>query len=194
MAGRAAFPRRHGSRYHRRRSPPLGARHSRRTFTADPSLCRRDPSGGATADVSRFLSVGMSSQVAVPNPSLPPSGAAVGEPGIRRGRLVAIKLLHTLVWAFFAGCIVAIPIASWRGDHRLAVWLAAAVAVEVVVLLCNRWSCPLTAVAARHTDDRRANFDIYLPLWLAQHNKTVFGLLYVAGVLFAAVRWASAAG
>jgi hypothetical protein len=106
-----------------------------------------------------------------------------------RSALVAVRLLHTVVWAFFAGCIVAIPIASWRGEHRLAAWLAAVVAVEVVVLLCNRWSCPLTAVAARHTDDRRANFDIYLPLWLARHNKLVFGALYVAGVAFAAARW-----
>lgn len=110
-----------------------------------------------------------------------------------RSSLVAIKVLHTLVWACFAACILAIPVASWCRAHRLAAWLAAAVAVEVVVLLLNRWSCPLTAVAARHTDDRRANFDIYLPLWLARHNKTVFGALYVAGSIFAFVRWAGAA-
>ena len=30
-------------------------------------------------------------------------------------RLVQIKLLHTAVWLFFAGCIVAIPVAgAWR--------------------------------------------------------------------------------
>ena len=46
-------------------------------------------------------------------------------------------------------------------------------------------SCPLTSIAARYTDDRRANFDIYLPEWLARHNKAVFGALYVAGILVA---------
>jgi hypothetical protein len=51
------------------------------------------------------------------------------------------------------------------------------------VLLFNRMRCPLTGVAARYTDDRRDNFDIYLPEWLARHNKTIFGTLYVAGVL-----------
>jgi len=63
-------------------------------------------------------------------------------------RLRAIKLLHTIVWAGFAGCI-----------------------------------------AARYTDDRRANFDIYLPEWLARYNKEIFGPLYLAGVLLLVVRW-----
>jgi hypothetical protein len=108
-------------------------------------------------------------------------------------RLKTIKALHTIVWAFFAGCILAIPVASWRGDHRLAAWLAAIVLVEVGVLLLNRWSCPLTAVAGRYTHDRRENFDIYLPLWLAKYNKLVFGTLYLAGIAFALVRWARAA-
>ena len=55
---------------------------------------------------------------------------------------------------------------------------------EVVVLWLNRWNCPLTAVAARYTDDGRANFDIYLPEWLARYNKQIFGALYVAGVAY----------
>jgi len=107
-------------------------------------------------------------------------------------RLTAIKAMHTLAWAFFAGCIIAIPLASWRGDHRAAAWLAAVVLAEVLVLALNQWNCPLTAVAARHTEDRRANFDIYLPEWLARYNKQIFGPLYVAAVVFALVNWARA--
>jgi hypothetical protein len=106
--------------------------------------------------------------------------------------LMAIKAAHTIVWAMFAGCILAIPLVSWRGKHQAAAWLAAIVLLEVVVLLINRWRCPLTSVAARYTDDRRANFDIYLPVWLAQYNKLIFGALYVAGIVFALVRWARA--
>ncbi len=106
--------------------------------------------------------------------------------------LAVVKLAHTVVWALFAGCIVALPVASWFGEHRLAGWLAAIVAGEVAVLLFNQWRCPLTSVAARYTSDRRPNFDIYLPEWLAEHNKLIFGALYVAGVAFALVRWASA--
>ena len=103
--------------------------------------------------------------------------------------LTVVKVAHTVVWALFAGCIVAIPVVSIYGMHRAAAWLAAAVAVEVLILVVNRFRCPLTAVAARYTDDRRDNFDIYLPEWLARHNKLIFGTLYVAGLAFAIARW-----
>jgi hypothetical protein len=109
-----------------------------------------------------------------------------------RRALLFVKGLHTLVWAFFATCILAIPFFSWRGEHLAAAWLAGIVLLEVVVLALNRMRCPLTAVAARHTHSRRANFDIYLPEWLAKYNKLVFGTLYVAGVAFAIQRWVSA--
>ena len=104
-------------------------------------------------------------------------------------RLNAVKALHTLAWLFFAGCIVAIPFASWQGAHAAAAGLAAIVFAEVLVLALNKWSCPLTAVAARYTEDRRPNFDIYLPQWLARYNKHIFGSLYVAGLAFATVHW-----
>ncbi len=107
--------------------------------------------------------------------------------------LKAIKVTHTIVWTVFAACILAMPVFSWRGDHATAAWLAVFVAVEVAVLLLNKLRCPLTSVAARYTDDRRANFDIYLPEWLAKYNKLIFGGLYLAGVVFALVRWGLAA-
>lgn len=103
--------------------------------------------------------------------------------------LVALKALHTVVWAFFAGCIVALPLAALAGRFRLAAWLAAVVLVEVAVLAANGWSCPLTRVAGRYTADRRDNFDIYLPRWLARYNKQVFGTLFVAGGLVALWAW-----
>lgn len=109
-------------------------------------------------------------------------------------RLIVVKVVHTIAWAVFAGCIVAIPFASWRGEHVVAACLIAIVACEVVVLAFNQMRCPLTAVAARFTDDRRDNFDIYLPQWLAKYNKHIFGTLYVAGIVFALARWLGGTG
>jgi hypothetical protein len=103
--------------------------------------------------------------------------------------LRAVKLVHTLAWALFAGCIVALPVAAYLEDFRLAAILIGIVLVEVIVLFANRFRCPLTAVAARYTSDRRANFDIYLPLWVARYNKEIFGSLFVAGILFTLARW-----
>lgn len=104
-------------------------------------------------------------------------------------RLVAIKLLHTVVWAFFVASIVAIPVSAWLRRFDWALGCAAVVMGEVLVLAFNQLRCPLTAVAARYTIDRRANFDIYLPEWIARRNKEVFGPLFVAGLLFAWARW-----
>jgi uncharacterized membrane protein len=117
-------------------------------------------------------------------------GAAAAMPPERVERaLKVVKAIHTLVWALFAGCIVAIPVASLQGHHAAAGVLAAIVAGEVIVLVVNGFRCPLTAVAARYTDDRHANFDIWLPEWLARHNKVIFGTLYFAGCAFALARW-----
>jgi hypothetical protein len=61
-----------------------------------------------------------------------------------------------------------------------------------MVLPFNHFKCPLTDIAARFTTDRRDNFDIYLPLWLACHNKQLFGALYVGGIVYALVVWRDA--
>jgi hypothetical protein len=93
-----------------------------------------------------------------------------------------VKLLHTLVWAVLATCVSAIPVLAWLGYDREAVALILVVLVEVLVLIVNGGHCPLTAVAARYTLDRRDNFDIYLPEWLARYNKLIFGSIYLFGV------------
>lgn len=101
--------------------------------------------------------------------------------------LRTIKLAHTLIWALFAACIVAIPFFVWSRQNKVAGVLIAVVMLEVIVLLVNRMRCPLTDIAARYTEDRRVNFDIYLPLWLAKYNKLIFGALFAVGLVYAAV-------
>ncbi|MBT9519459.1 MAG: hypothetical protein IV101_01080 [Dechloromonas sp.] len=104
-------------------------------------------------------------------------------------KLRAIKAIHTLVWAVFAGSILAIPGFAFLGNSIVAWGLIGFVFLEVIVLIANRMRCPLTDVAGRYTSDRQDNFDIYLPLWLARHNKEVFGGLYLAGIVY--VIWVS---
>ena len=104
-------------------------------------------------------------------------------------RLQAVKTIHTVAWVFFAGCIFAIPVYASRGEFKWAGALIGIVSLEVLVIFANNWRCPLTAVAARFTDDRRDNFDIYLPLWIARYNKPIFGWLFAAGLLFTLARW-----
>jgi len=84
---------------------------------------------------------------------------------------------------------VAIPVAGARHEFRCAAVLIGLVLVECAVLAANRGRCPLTDLAGRYTEERADNFDIYLPLWLARHNKTIFGTLFVIGTLFVLGLW-----
>ena len=99
-----------------------------------------------------------------------------------------MQLVHTIVWAFFVAVILAIPLAAWQRHFQLFWMLTGVVTVEVLVLAFNHLRCPLTGVAARYTEDRRDNFDIYLPLFLARYNKQIFGAVFVAGVAYGVVR------
>ena len=103
--------------------------------------------------------------------------------------LVAVKLVHTVAWAFFASCIALLPLAAHARRFNLAAVLIGLVLLEILVLAVNRWRCPLTGIAARFTADRRDNFDIFLPLWLARYNKQIFGPLFLAGLAYAAFEW-----
>ena len=103
--------------------------------------------------------------------------------------LFMIKFVHTLVWAFFAGCVVVLPLLAILRQFHLACLLAGAVGLECLVIALNRSRCPLTDFAARYTADRRPNFDIYLPEWLARWNKVIFGSWFLADLVLLACVW-----
>jgi hypothetical protein len=60
--------------------------------------------------------------------------------------------------------------------------------VEIIVLLFNRWTCPLTNLAKNIKPDWHDGDDIFLPKWVAINNKTIFGVLLVTGVLLLILR------
>ncbi|MCB9893570.1 MAG: hypothetical protein H6839_03895 [Planctomycetes bacterium] len=108
--------------------------------------------------------------------------------------LTLIRTIHTVVWAFFVGVILAMPVLGWYGHFGWACAAAGLICVEGVILMANRGRCPLTNLAARYVDDRRPNFDIYLPQWLAKYNKVIFTTLFLLGGAFVLWRWAAAQG
>ena len=57
------------------------------------------------------------------------------------------------------------------------------------MLALNTGRCSLTNLAARFTEDRADNFDIYLPNWVAGHNKEIFGTLFVVNGLIVLWFW-----
>jgi len=96
--------------------------------------------------------------------------------------LTLIRTVHTIVWVFFVGCILDIFIYAHAEKIGIALILIGIIVGEGVILAVNRWRCPLTNISARYTDNRADNFDIYLPLWIAKHNKGLFGSLFIFGI------------
>ena len=117
---------------------------------------------------------------------MPPT-TQIGQNG--ETKLLAIKVLHTVIWAILALFIVALPITAILHRFGWGAVITLVVLLECAVLACNRGRCPLTDFAAQCTTERAENFDIFLPAWLARHNKTIFGLLFVASELFVLLLW-----
>jgi hypothetical protein len=103
-------------------------------------------------------------------------------------KLTTIKIVHTLIWLFFNVVLfyMAYAVVVNRIDQYVW-WGIALVLLEGLVLLLFRKMCPLTVLARHYSDSDKDNFDIYLPNWLARHNKliyTSFFVLILVGVVY----------
>jgi len=96
-------------------------------------------------------------------------------------KLIIIKSIHTLIWFFFNVVIfyMLYAVVTNRIDQWL--WIGYGFFIlEGIILLIFKFFCPLTLLARRYSDSGKANFDIYLPEWLAKNNKLIYtSLLFV---------------
>lgn len=103
-------------------------------------------------------------------------------------KLIAIKIVHTLIWLFFNVVLLYMAYAVAVDKIDRYVWIGIALIIlEGLVLLLFRKMCPLTIMARNYSDSRKDNFDIYLPNWLARYNKliyTTFFILILCGILY----------
>jgi hypothetical protein len=104
-------------------------------------------------------------------------------------KLVWIKLLHTAIWLFFNLVIFYLLYAVVTSKIDKWVWICIAlIAVEGMTLLVFKNVCPVTIAARKYSDSTKDNFDIYLPNWLAKHNKLIYSLIVLAALIILAFR------
>ncbi|MDQ3101374.1 MAG: hypothetical protein M3R08_08300 [Bacteroidota bacterium] len=107
-------------------------------------------------------------------------------------KLTLIKSLHTLVWVFLNVVIFYFLYTLIFDRIGLWTWLClAAIDLEALVLLIFSRMCPVTIVARKYSNSDRANFDIYLPEWLAKYNKEIYSVIVVVGLVVLALRLVS---
>jgi hypothetical protein len=102
--------------------------------------------------------------------------------------LTLIKIIHTIVWLFFNVVLFYMAYAVVVNQIDKLVWLGVAlILIEGIVLLMFKKVCPLTILARQYSASSQANFDIYLPNWLAKYNKliyTTFFILILCGITY----------
>lgn len=94
-------------------------------------------------------------------------------------KLNGIKTIHTVIWLFFnvVLCYMAYAVIINQIDKWL--WIGVAlILLEGLVLLLFRGICPLTLIARKHSGSTKANFDIFLPNWLAKYNKFIYTIIF----------------
>ncbi len=100
-----------------------------------------------------------------------------------QSKLVTIKIIHTIIWAFFASMVFYTLYAGIVNKVNIYTWIAIGfVLLESAILVLFKWYCPLTIVARKYSNSTKDNFDIYLPNWLAKHNKIIFTIIFVIGL------------
>ena len=104
-------------------------------------------------------------------------------------RLLLIKTVHTLIWGFFVTAIGYVFYSGAADRITAYTWLASGLVIgEGLVLLVFKNQCPLTLLARRYSASTAANFDIFLPNWLARYNKQIFTSIYLVGILLVGYR------
>lgn len=107
----------------------------------------------------------------------------------QKDKLLAIKLIHTLIWAFFVFVIFYILYIGITNKVNTFTWIGIGLIIgEGLVLLIFKMFCPLTVLARKYSDSQRENFDIFLPNWLAKYNKLIFTSIFIIGLILVVTR------
>ncbi len=101
-----------------------------------------------------------------------------------------LKTFHTSIWVVMAASNFLAFYFAYMGRFDGWFWVPALLlGFECVVIAANGWKCPITKVAEKYTDDRKPNFDIYLPEWLAKYNVKIFSVLIALEILIVLVKY-----
>tara|TARA_R110000850_G_scaffold254614_1_gene380241 strand:- start:128969 stop:129307 length:339 start_codon:yes stop_codon:yes gene_type:complete len=104
-------------------------------------------------------------------------------------KLKLIKIAHTAIWVFFNVVIFYMLYAVLVNKIDIWLWVGYGIIVlEGIVLVIFNMFCPLTVWARKYSDSTKDNFDIYLPNWLARHNKLIYTCIMVVILILTIIR------
>jgi hypothetical protein len=99
-------------------------------------------------------------------------------------KLTIIKTIHTAIWLFFNLVIFYLLYAVIVNKIDIWVWICIGlIFLEGLILLVCKRTCPVTMIARKYSDSSKDNFDIFLPNWLARHNKTIYTVIVAIALI-----------
>lgn len=104
-------------------------------------------------------------------------------------KLRLIKIAHTAIWLFFNVVIFYMLYAVIVNKIDLWLWVGyGIIVIEGIVLVIFKMYCPLTVWARKYSNSTKDNFDIYLPNWLARHNKLIYTVIMIGILILTIIR------
>ncbi len=98
-------------------------------------------------------------------------------------QVIYIKLVHSVIFFFMVICLCFILYAAVTGTYNWILVVAlGAIVLEGIILILNRWQCPLTNLAKKYGDEKGTITDIFLPAWLAPYTFIIFGAFFAVGI------------
>jgi len=100
-----------------------------------------------------------------------------------------IKFVHNLLFIVMTAALAVFFYEVIVDRITFLTWVAVAgFLVEGVVLIANRWRCPLTVYAERLGSTHGRVTDTFLPKWFADRAFQIFGGLWACAMLLLAIR------
>lgn len=105
-------------------------------------------------------------------------------------KLLVVKLVHATLFILMSGCVVYTLYSGIARNYHWTLFLAIGViVVDGMVLMLNKWQCPLTSLAKKLGDDTGRVTDIFFPAWFVPHVLRSYSALFTVAVLVLAIRY-----
>ncbi len=105
-------------------------------------------------------------------------------------KLILIKLIHTLIFAFMAACALFILYCGIVGIRNQLLFISIAIIIiEGIILFLNKFKCPLTTLAMKYGDPHDRFSDLFLPRQFAALIMPIFTTLFTIGLILIIIRF-----
>lgn len=106
------------------------------------------------------------------------------EAAVHRGKLAAVKTIHTFIYVVMVVAIFYILYAAIVGAFGILLYISLGLlALESIVFIGSGMKCPLTALAKRYGDPKGYVGDTLFPERCTKYTFRVFGTILLIGLL-----------